>query len=346
MGVNHEVDPDDARTTAEFASLLRELRARSGRTRRQLAERAARHGEALPRGAVSVMLRGRALPRHELLAAYVRACGDGERLTEWLEARDRLAAREGATDAGAAENAGSGSGSGEGRRPTEGNDPSRAGRPSWLPDPRRFTAPVSLVAVALLVSTVWLLASGGGTGDGGDRVGGTGSGPTSDTADPEPPPAGPPRGTVRIRPLSAPGLCLTDGRPAESRYEHPVAVQRRCDRATGTRTTLPPVPGSDARHIEWRGDGSGARCLKVLAHGAGAGLLAPDAGCAEATAFRFEPAGAGAHTYVLRTAGGRCVTVKGGSKAAGTEVRARRCAEQGSDGAHGRAQLFRVEAVS
>ncbi|MET8762416.1 RICIN domain-containing protein [Lentzea sp. NPDC004782] len=54
-------------------------------------EHAAEYGDVLPRSTVADMLRREALPRPELLAAFVRACGDGQHLAAWLSTRERLA---------------------------------------------------------------------------------------------------------------------------------------------------------------------------------------------------------------------------------------------------------------
>ncbi|MFE2751063.1 helix-turn-helix domain-containing protein [Actinosynnema sp. NPDC059335] len=82
--------PDTARDAAGFVAMLRELKERSGLTLRGLEERAAARGEVLARSTVADMLRKDALPRPELLAAYVRACGV-EHPEPWLRARERLA---------------------------------------------------------------------------------------------------------------------------------------------------------------------------------------------------------------------------------------------------------------
>ncbi|GAA2092753.1 hypothetical protein GCM10009801_59470 [Streptomyces albiaxialis] len=340
MGVEDELSPDSARSTAEFLGLLKELRVRSGLTYRQLEERAARSGDPLPRSTVSAMLRGRTLPRHELLAAYVRACGDGDRLTAWLEARDRLAARPPDAPPTAPQ--------------AEGNDPPPPTAPR-LPNPRKLTVPVSIVAAILLVTTVWFLASGNDTGDGGDRVGGTGARTTADESVSErsgsegsgPSSGRSPsarkglaaevvRGAVRIRPLSAPRLCLTDGHVEDGRYEPLVAVQRPCDRTAPQKTVVRAVPGSEAHRVEWRHPEFGTGCLKVLEHGPGTGLLEPWDACEKATPFRFERTAPGSDTYALRIDEERCVAIRGGSGKEGAEAVARKCADE-------RAQRFRVE---
>lgn len=66
-------------------TLLRELKAHSGLSYRRLEERAAAVGDVLPRSSVSTMLSRDQPPRPELLAAFVRACGDGERAARWCE---------------------------------------------------------------------------------------------------------------------------------------------------------------------------------------------------------------------------------------------------------------------
>jgi hypothetical protein len=85
------VQPESARDVAEFSALLRSLKKNSGLTLRQLEEEAAEFGAVLPRSTVADMMRRDALPRPELLAVFVRACGDGQHLAEWLSTRERLA---------------------------------------------------------------------------------------------------------------------------------------------------------------------------------------------------------------------------------------------------------------
>ena len=86
---------------------LRALKARSGLTLRQLESRAADRGDVLPRSTVADILRKQTLPRPDLVAALVRACGEQDRLAEWTGAWKRLAcavpiADTGPTDTGPA----------------------------------------------------------------------------------------------------------------------------------------------------------------------------------------------------------------------------------------------------
>ncbi|GAA1295833.1 hypothetical protein [Saccharothrix xinjiangensis] len=85
-------DPAPARTPAEFVEALRRLKRWTGRGYRQLEKRANAAGHALPRSTLTVALSRDALPREDLVEAFVRACGcdDGE-TARWLAARRRIA---------------------------------------------------------------------------------------------------------------------------------------------------------------------------------------------------------------------------------------------------------------
>ncbi|MBL1110193.1 hypothetical protein JK361_37530 [Streptomyces sp. 5-8] len=81
----------ELRTAADLNAELRELKARSRLTYRQLEERAAGQGGLLPRSTLADVLRHGSLPRQELLTAFVRACGEGDYVDDWLAARKRAA---------------------------------------------------------------------------------------------------------------------------------------------------------------------------------------------------------------------------------------------------------------
>ncbi|WP_345510834.1 helix-turn-helix transcriptional regulator, partial [Phytohabitans houttuyneae] len=93
VGVNGGLAPDHPATAPEFVAQLKRLKERSGLTFRQLEERAAANGDLLPRSTVADVLRRTGLPRPDLVAALVRACGGtpGD-VAAWLAARERLAA--------------------------------------------------------------------------------------------------------------------------------------------------------------------------------------------------------------------------------------------------------------
>jgi hypothetical protein len=91
-GVNGGSGPDSPATAVDFVAGLKQLKERSGRTFRQLEERAAASGDLLPRSTIADVLRRPALPRADLVAAFVRACGGTpEDVAAWLATRERLA---------------------------------------------------------------------------------------------------------------------------------------------------------------------------------------------------------------------------------------------------------------
>ncbi|MFD5327047.1 helix-turn-helix domain-containing protein [Streptomyces sp. NPDC127092] len=95
--------PRGARNPAEFVARLQLLKDWSGLTYRELSARSAALGDVLPRSTVANMLARATLPREELLAAFVRACGvDPDGQADWEAVRKELAAR-GAYGAGTAE---------------------------------------------------------------------------------------------------------------------------------------------------------------------------------------------------------------------------------------------------
>ncbi|MFI9588672.1 hypothetical protein ACIHCQ_44485 [Streptomyces sp. NPDC052236] len=83
-----------------FMKALRQLKSDSRLSYRQLEERAAASGDLLPRSTASVLLSRDAVPCLDQLAAFVRACGDGELVEVWLEARDRITGQDQATPPG------------------------------------------------------------------------------------------------------------------------------------------------------------------------------------------------------------------------------------------------------
>ncbi|PNG16520.1 helix-turn-helix domain-containing protein [Streptomyces cahuitamycinicus] len=319
MGNQEELLPHRVQDVGEFIAAMRHLKERSGLTYRQLERRAAERGETLARSTLADVLRGRALPRPELLAAFVRACGDDDRLEMWLAAREEVAGREAAGSEG----------------------PATVSRTS---PHRAAVKPVLMVAVAvavLLAGVVgaWLLYGPGGEPTGNARTSRTANPPhLLHSSQPSPPSAGSSRlsGWVRIRPVTAPRLCLTDGRVRDRRYTPLVAVQRPCDQVAPQDTLLEPM-GGDTYRIQWHHPDYGMGCLKVLPRGPGAGLLEPMDDCVEDSRFHIEPSGPYVNgTYVLRVDGHGCVGIRGSSRSAGTEAVMERCVGKGG-------QVFTIE---
>ncbi|MEU5642995.1 RICIN domain-containing protein [Streptomyces milbemycinicus] len=84
-------DPKAARTAAEFVVAMRQLRSWADLSYRQLERNAEAAGDVLPRATISGALSRDDLPREQLLAAFVKACGgDEETVAVWLAARRRL----------------------------------------------------------------------------------------------------------------------------------------------------------------------------------------------------------------------------------------------------------------
>lgn len=85
-------DPSTARDVGEFVGMLRQVRAYSGLTLRDIEERGERY--QLPRSSVSDMLKKKEpkLPKRERMAHYLAVCGlDEEQILHWEAARRRLA---------------------------------------------------------------------------------------------------------------------------------------------------------------------------------------------------------------------------------------------------------------
>ncbi|MFF9285133.1 XRE family transcriptional regulator [Streptomyces griseosporeus] len=301
--------PEDATDAAEFVELMRVAKERSGLTYRDLEARAAAHGDVLARSTLANTLARDALPRADLLAAFVRACEGEERVPAWLAARDRLAlparlvtGRAGTEGTEGAEGAGEGTASAPAAprtAGTPGGDPHAGGaagpspedpaarrtprlpRP-WRRVPRAWRLPLAAVAVAAAV----LLAALGArelTDPGPPETAGAARG-TASTAPPVVP-----RGPLRIRPVRSPALCLTDGFTRDGRYDSQVAVHRACAQAVPPVTQLVPA-GDGTYRLSFSHPKHGVGCLAVLTGERLAGLLEPRNDCSGATRFRVERA--------------------------------------------------------
>ncbi len=84
--------PDDVKNAAQLVAVMRQLRKWADVSYRELERRAGAAGNVLPRATLSGALSRQELPREELLAAFVRACGgDESTVAAWVEVRKRLA---------------------------------------------------------------------------------------------------------------------------------------------------------------------------------------------------------------------------------------------------------------
>ncbi|MFG3700644.1 RICIN domain-containing protein [Micromonospora sp. NPDC047620] len=322
------VCPETARDVGEFVGLMRQLRARSGYTLRQLEKRAAAGGDVLPRSTLANVLHRNALPRADVLAAFVRACtGDDVQVQTWAAARDRLAAARLAM-APAPPPVGSASpGAADGEvadAPAPPGDEPRGA--AATPDGRWMRAVVRLSPKARRraahgVVTLLVLAPLAGAALFWDDV----ASAPSEAA----PSAGPERrlaaqeSVVQIHPAGAPQLCVTEGRERTGRHDDSVAVQRPCAEVTSPLTILAPV-GDGLYHIKWDHPQHGVGCLTVIQGGPAAGMLEPWADCVAggpAQRFHVEPVAGPVSGWRLQPEGlDACLGVRGTGTATGREV--------------------------
>ncbi|MER6917236.1 helix-turn-helix domain-containing protein [Streptomyces sp. NPDC000594] len=333
MGDREHRPPGGFRDSDEFLDALRQLKDRSGLTYRQLEEKAAQSGDVLPRSTIADVLRGKHPPRAPLLVAFLRACGEERWVAEWLAARDAMVLRE--------KEAGTGPGDAAPPAVTPAATPAPVLSsapdpvPTSVPDPAPtaaaeisgkrpraalwwlLAAVVAAVAVLVGMLAPWSGSDGGGAGTREEAM-------------------GVPEKDIRIRPVLAPRLCLTDGHAP--RYSSVVAVQRPCDQVLPQRTSLLAVTG-DSFRIQWYRPDQGAGCLKVLESGRGTGLLEPWDRCDLTTRFRFEAVGKkDDRRYRIRTGAHGCVGMRGASAAEDVEAVVEPCRE-------GRGQTFMIEPV-
>lgn len=153
-------DPEQAHSSAEFIARMQALKDWSGLTYRELTSRAEAVGDVLPRSTVANMLGRSTVPREELVAAFVRACGCGPGATDtWLRVRKELTRRE--RQAVEVPDFGSGDSVGdhhavEADAGTDEAEPPEPSRRSWLSRAVLAAAVVALGVAAL--SVVLLMA--------------------------------------------------------------------------------------------------------------------------------------------------------------------------------------------
>ncbi|MEU4979682.1 helix-turn-helix transcriptional regulator [Streptomyces sp. NPDC021969] len=294
-----ELSPHAARDAAGLVESMRRLKERSGLTYRALEERAARNGDVLARSTLSDVLRRTSLPHPDVLAAFVRACGDGQRVGLWLDARDRIAAGVAAVPAVAP-------GSGPDDATDQPGAEQAAARPRRRARGRVLTLVASLMVPPLALGAWGLLPDSSGA-------------PAASQA--------PTEGWVTIRPARTPDLCLTDGRDREGAYASAVAAQLPCARATVPRTYLEPA-GDGLYRIQWHHPEEGKGCLTVMSTGPVKGMLEPRDDCSEATLFRLAAAADDGEGFRLRPADGSgCIGIADDDTTVGAEAIEERCTD-------------------
>ncbi|MEU4474698.1 helix-turn-helix domain-containing protein [Micromonospora sp. NPDC023888] len=312
-----ELRPDEATDPAEFVDMLRRLKDRSRLTYRQLEQRAAAAGDVLARSTAADVLRRSTLPRPEVVAAFVRACGAEDQVETWLRARHRLAVGAYAptspvpdrqVDATTADHQ-SADDAAPDNRPADGTrvGGASAARPRW------FSRPVPLallvgVLLAALGAGVWIQRP-----DDGQRsaqppgpTASTGGSPSATSAGENPSAGsasiGPQALLSQIRPARSPHLCVSEGQDRTGAYGSQVAAQVPCADATPPDTYVEPAAGG-LYLIKWTHPEHGTGCLTVRDEDPGRNMLEPVTKCGQTNwsqLFRFEPTGSAPTSYRIR----------------------------------------------
>lgn len=286
MGNLRDLSPCAARDAAGFVESMKQLKELSGLTYRELEEQAARNGDVLARSTLADVLRRPGLPRPEVLAAFVRACGDGQRVGAWLEARERIAEAKPEPLPAEPEP------ETEPTAPPPPEEPARQRR-----DRRRLLVIASALSVPLLAVGAWSLLP-------------TDADATHTPAD----------GWVTIRPADRTDLCLTDGRDRAGAYDSAVAVRLPCAQAPVPRTYLEPA-GEGMYRIQWHHPEMGKGCLTVMDRGPAKGMIEPRDDCTGATVFHLDPAPDDSDGFRLRPArSDQCIGTTDNETTAGTEA--------------------------
>lgn len=319
-------DPQEAVDAAQFVASMRTLRARTDLSYRVIERRAAKAGTSLPSSTVSGALSRDTLPRVDLLAAFVRACGGDDATVErWLAARADLAASE---QAPAAEPA---------------PRPEVATRRWWLRWPvLAVAAAVVLVAGGMLVFVPSREQASPGPVTSASAAPAPLSPPATSAA---PGPANanfgaPPTGPARVR-LAHTSLCVGEGPEKFVPEKRIVLGQQDCATASPP-MSVEAVDGGYRLLLHSPENGEG--CVTVDYGGTTADVLLAGDNCEPGRPdqrFTFEPVTAPAQGYLLKSAAGAkwCIGVYQGSSEAGVQLIQGRC-----DG--GPNQVFLVDSVA
>ncbi|MFF3689047.1 helix-turn-helix domain-containing protein [Streptomyces sp. NPDC002187] len=323
-------DPEQASGSAEFVAALQALKDWSGLTYRELTSRAEAVGDVLPRSTMANMLSRSTVPREELVAAYVRACGCGPAdVDTWLHVRKELS--RGERQAGEASQPDALPRDPEEAVVPEGADaPEPPLDPSGPPVPRRRSR-AALTAAAVVVTGAAALALTLAFRDLGSE---------------EEKPAGEKKEVAAFTPLSSPspgpirikavhsGLCL-----AERGGQNGQLYQLPCSPDS--------IPSFSLKRVDtgWRlvtfhpefGEG----CTGVMEKSTEVGAPVEDQECGKrgpAEAFRLEPVGKPVRGFRLRPLHTElCAGVPGGATRKGAEIRQLTCTEET------KGQLFALE---
>ncbi|MEV6878611.1 hypothetical protein [Amycolatopsis sp. NPDC051128] len=314
-------DPSEATDPAAFVAAMRRLRVVTDLSYRTLERRAARAGASLPSSTISGALSRDTLPRADLLAAFVRACGGDEpTVARWTASRAALAARE-------EERAEPEPPQAEPQSEPLPTEPVPAEPPSAEPpsaEPRakrRLVWPVAAAAAVVALVIASLIVFGR---DGESPAAAPGSSPAPSPTAPAPvsvtsrSSAPLPAGALRVR-LAHTGFCLGEGPERFVRQAREVVGQQPCDKA------FPPItaePSEGAYRLFMRHPDKGKGCVTVDDGGTTIEVLLAGDDCADGRPeqlFTFEPVATG---YRMRSVAGAkwCVGAFRGSTEPGVQL--------------------------
>lgn len=319
-------DPERAQNSAEFVAQMQALKEWSGLTYRELTAWADAAGDVLPRSTVANMLSRSTVPREELVAAFVRACGCGPGATEtWLRVRKELTRRERQS----LEVPEYGLGDSE---PGPGADEPPSAESPRRPWPARAVLPSAVVALGVVALAVTLATRDSDDSNEQGKKPRPGATKTEKQVTFLPP--GPPRsGRLQIRAVHS-GLCL-----AEDGGQNGQLYQQPCASGTTPRFSLKQV-GSGWRIVTFHKK-YGEGCTGVMEKSTEIGAPVEDQECGKrgpAEAFRFEPVGTPVRGYRLRPLHtDLCAGVEKAVTRPGAEIRQLACTEDA------KGQLFAFE---
>jgi hypothetical protein len=301
-------DPSEATDSAAFVAAMRRLRVVTDLSYRTLERRAARAGASLPSSTISGALSRDTLPRADLLAAFVRACGGDEPTVErWSASRAALAAREERAEP----------------EPPQSEPPPSEPLSAEPRAKRRPVWPVAAAAAVVALVVAGLIVFGRG---GDDPAAAPGSSPAPTPTAPAPAPvsatvrssAPVPTGALRVR-LAHTGFCLGEGPERFVRQAREVVGQQPCDKA------FPPItaePSEGAYRLVLRHPDKGDGCVTVDDGGTTIEVLLAGDDCTDGRPdqlFTFEPVATG---HRMRSVAGAkwCVGAFRGSAEPGVQL--------------------------
>jgi hypothetical protein len=331
-------DPGQAATPAEFVAAMRGLKEWSGLTYRQLSARAEQAGDFLPHSTLASVLARNTLPREDVVAGLVRACGgDDEAVADWLLARHGIATGSRNVSEPGAEppaEAASGGESTDDRATLSGVD-RLLGPLGKLLVPAAVRIRVGGIAVVVVLAGA-VAGAVAVVGDGGPQDHSpTGAAPSGRTPERSAPPSGmsarrPPEGRVLIRAAHT-GMCLTEGRERNGNTDRPLAVQRDCSLVAKVPPTTRLERVTDGVYrVQWYHPTQGVGCLTVDKGGREDGRLLQPLTCVDDQSqqhFFFEPVDAPkAGGYRIRPMhSGKCLGFLDPMREEGAEVMQTSC---------------------